>query len=450
MKTVYYSFFVAIALVVALTSCSSHDYRMSIPAGSTMVASVDLTDKDAADDLSFLTHFLKIDDPMKCGFDVSRKFYFFETADGNFGMCAKVNKPQNLEKYRDRLVREGLMKKGPERSDCQFAIIADKFVAGWDDATFLVLGPVLPSGQKDVMQQIASLLAQDEEDSMNRSPLMTKLDAQKGAVAVVAQVNALPQQVASLFAVGAPKGVEMSDIGFVADLDIRDNMLIIESEPFSVNKAADEYIKKSYNVFRQIGTSYLKSMSRHDLFGMFLNVDGKKFLPIIQQSSDLQTLLAGVNQAIDMDAIIKSINGDMYIGMPEYSTDHADITMAAMLGQSAFLDDVAYWKKSVPSGAQLVDWKTNAYSYLSEDVNFHFGVQNFTPLQFYASTKKEAAEAVLKASQNPVDDTVIKTVEGKRMAVVMSLASLLPSDGGIAMMMLPSLMKVKYIVYTVK
>lgn len=443
-------FFLILLFVCMLSSCCKHDYRASIPAGSTMVASINFTDKDAASDLGFLTDLLKMGNPIKCGLDISQKVYLFETSDGSFGMCAKVSSILDLETYRDKLIREGLMKKGPERDDCSFAVISDKFVAGWNDNTFLVMGPVLAAGQKDMIQQIATLLNQKEDEGMIGTPLMEKLESQTGAMALVAQSTALPKQVSSVFTIGAPKDVDITQVAFAANLDIRDNMLVIESEPFSLNKAADEYIKKSYGVFRQIGDSYLKCMDNRSFMGMFFNVEGKKFLPILQQSADMQALLAGINQAIDMNVIIKSVNGDMFIGVPEFSTSKVDLSMAAMLGQSSFLDDVAYWKKSAPAGTTITDWMPNAYTFHSADVDFHFGVQNYAPLQFYAGTTKDNAKAALTTSNYPLDDAVVNTIKGKRLAVVISLSSLLPSDGGMAMLMLPSMMKVQHIVYTVK
>lgn len=450
MRNIIHYIILAVAVVGMMSSCSKKDYRNAIPAGSTLLASVNFANEEASNDLAFLKSILKLDDPAKCGLDLTQKVYFFESAEGNFGMCAKVSDESKLEKYRELLVKDGVMKNGPERDDCAFGIIADKFVAGWNDNAFLVIGPVLASGQKDVVQQIAQLLDQDADEGMAQTALMERLEMQNGAVAVVAQTDALPQQVASIFCIGAPKEAEPSQIAFAADLDIRDEMLVIDSEPFSENNAIDEQLKKSYGVFRQIGDSYLKSMGQFDFMGLFMNVDGKKFFPILQQSTSLQALLAGVNQAIDMNAIIKSVNGDMYVGMPKYQEDKLNLTMAAMLGQTAFLNDVAYWKKSAPAGALINDWKSNAYSYQSPDINFYFGVQNYTPLQFFAATDKSAAEKALTASDNPLSDAVVNTIKGKRLALVMSIGALLPEDGGMAMLMLPSLMKVKYIVYTVK
>lgn len=446
MRNLVFLIFTALLIV----SCGSKDYRNIIPANSPLVASVNLANKNAAEDLSFLTHYLKMDDPLNCGIDITQKIFLFETADGNFGLCAKVSSSMSLDAYRQRLVKERLLSKHVTREDIQMAVIADKFIAAWNDDVFVILGPVLPSGQKDMMAQIATYFNQDEEESIVGTKLMDKLENEEGPISIVAQVSALPQQVASILTIGAPKDLDISEICFSAGLDIHDDMLVIESEPFSTNKAADEYIKKSYGIFRQIGDTYIKNMDKHDFAGLFLNVDGKKFLPLMQKTPALQSMLMGVNQAIDLNAIVKSINGDMYIGMPRLDDSRPSLVMAAKLGQSEFLKDVAYWKSSVPEGMQITDWKKDAYSLHGNDVSLYFGVQNWAPLQFYAGTDQQLASSALSASDNPVDDAVLTSVKGHRLALVMSLASLLPSDGGIATMMLPSMMKAHYILYLVK
>lgn len=435
--------------VMLLCSCASSDHRNTIPAGCTMIASVNLSDKNASEDFSFLTKLMKMDDPLKSGIDVSKPVYLFETADGNFGMSAKVSDKGNLESYCETLVRNGMLKKGPERPECSFAVIADKFVAGWDDDIFVVLGPVLPSAQKEMYQQIANLLKQDEDESMAKTAMMEKLEAQTAPVAMVAQAAALPQQMAPLVSLGAPKLADATQVAFAAGLDIRGNMLVIEAEPFSESNDIDKALKDSYSTLRQIGDTFLHSMAKNDVMALFLNVDGKKFLPMLRQSPGFMALLTGVNQAIDFDAVVKSINGDMILRMESYAADKPAISMAANLGQSAFLNDVAYWKKSAPSGTTITDWKENAYCLQSPDLTFYFGVNNYTPLQFYGASSKEKAETILSPAKDPISDDVINIVKESRLAAVVSLASLLPSDGGMATLMLPSMMKVKYIVYTV-
>ncbi len=61
------------------------------------------------------------------------------------------------------------------------------------------------------------------------------------------------------------------------------------------------------------------------LAGIFMNVKGKQFLPMMQSNRSLQTLLMGINQAVDMDNIMRSVDGDMAIVMPTLGDDrHED------------------------------------------------------------------------------------------------------------------------------
>ncbi|MBF4213421.1 DUF4836 family protein, partial [Pseudomonas donghuensis] len=74
---------------------------------------------------------------------------------------------------------------------------------------------------------------------------------------------------------------------------------------------------------------YVKSMAKNDMIGMFLNVDGTRFIKLMQQNRGIQALLTGINSAIDMDNIIKGVNGDMTIIAPSLGSDNFQMTMAA-------------------------------------------------------------------------------------------------------------------------
>ncbi len=92
------------------------------------------------------------------------------------------------------------------------------------------------------------------------------------------------------------------------------------------------------------------------LAGIFMNVKGEQFLPMMQSNRSLQTLLMGINQAIDMDNIIRSVDGDMAIVMPSLDDNNMQMTMAAKLSHAKWLGDVDYWKTSCPAGANIANW----------------------------------------------------------------------------------------------
>ena len=100
-------------------------------------------------------------------------------------------------------------------------------------------------------------------------------------------------------------------------------------------------------------------MSADDAMGLFMNVDGKNFHKIIRQNQGISAMLTGINTAIDMDNIIKSINGDMVLIASDLSKGRLQMSMAAQLGNANWLKDVSYWKESVPQGGRIADWGKN-------------------------------------------------------------------------------------------
>ena len=87
----------------ALTSCSGDDYLNAIPAKSTALVSVDLqalsTRSGMEDKAGALKKILHVDDLSGCGIDFSEKVYLFETADGNLGLCAKVDDDDDVASW---------------------------------------------------------------------------------------------------------------------------------------------------------------------------------------------------------------------------------------------------------------------------------------------------------------------------------------------------------------
>lgn len=78
-------------------------------------------------------------------------------------------------------------------------------------------------------------------------------------------------------------------------------------------------------------------MSQNYAVGMFINVNGKEFIDVLHSNNSFQTLLAGMNSAIDMDNIIRSIDGDMSIVIPSLSGVNYLPQMSAELANKDFL-----------------------------------------------------------------------------------------------------------------
>lgn len=164
----------------ALTSCSGDDYLNAIPAKSTALVSVDLqalsTRNGMEDKAGALKKILHVDDLSGCGIDFSEKVYLFETADGNLGLCAKVDDDDDVASWLGRLEKEHCCSAVSERKDCRFAVLDESWMVGFSSSAVLVMGPVVPEGQADLQRQMLRMLGADEKAGIKNSRLFDRLD----------------------------------------------------------------------------------------------------------------------------------------------------------------------------------------------------------------------------------------------------------------------------------
>jgi hypothetical protein len=206
--------------------------------------------------------------------------------------------------------------------------------------------------------------------------------------------------------------------------------LLMSGHTFSFNKSVDASLRKSSQVLRPIKGRYLSTLSKEAALGLFVNVEGTQFLPLMQQNSGLQTLLAGINSAIDMNNIVKSVDGDMAITIPMFSDNHLSLAMTAELAHSQWLADVDYWKASCPKGGRIVAWGTDGYAYQNGADAFYFGVKTTQDgKQFYSGTTSELASASLMPAQNPMPAEARKHLDGATMGMLVNLNGLVGDDG---------------------
>ena len=422
----------AMAFVSMLSSCSNTDYVNAIPKQATAIISVDAAQMSGVGSTLVLKTLLKTTDLGKTGIDLSQKVYLFETAEGNLGVCTAVHDA-------DLLSKRGY----------SFALVGGAWLAGYSDDVMLVLGPVNPGDKASAINQMARFLSQDEDEGAASSQIFQTLDTIQSSMAMVAQASAMPNKLVMPFTLGAPKDADPSQIMVSAKISISKGLMVIDGSTFSYNKKIDDALKESYASYRPIKGRYTQSMPANAACGMFVNVDGAKFLNIMRANRGLQAMLAGINAAIDMDNIIKSVDGEMAVITPSYADGHIAMSMAAELAHSKWLADIDYWKQSVPQGGKLLDWKPNAYRYTDGKTSFCFGVT--ADKQFFSGSNPDEAEKSIVASPNGISPMIADQVKGSKFALVANISALTGSNASaVASMVRPIFGNVETILYKVK
>lgn len=413
-------------LIVFFVSCSGDDYLNAIPGNSTALVSIDagkyVQESGNASVPAAITGLLGIDDLQDCGLDISSRIYLFETSDGNIGLAAKVESDGDLAKWLSGQAGKGRCTALTEADGYRFTVFKDSWVAGFSSETLVILGPVLPSAQAVVRRQIVQYLSQDEEDGIMSSPMKERLDSIDAPIALVAEASALPEKFVAPFMLGAPKNADASQVMLAAGLSAgAKGCLVIRGTTFSTDKGIDAALKKSRSVFRPISGDYLGSMSSTSAVSFLVNVKGSDFLPLLHENKTFQALLAGMNMAVDMDNIIKSIDGDMSVTIENTGGTQPGLLMQAQLGSKSFLDDIDYWKRSCPAGTSITDLGTDEYRYNGGDYTFAFGVRD--GLRFYASTLPAGYGRDSELSGWSLPSAVDSLVMGRRLAIVVNVGA---------------------------
>lgn len=444
----------ALAVCATLLTACSTDYVNVIPPDSTAIAAIDMTSlaKRNPQALAALQSLLHVDDVDDCGINFGEKLYAFETADGSLGLVASVADEQDLRKWLAKLAETGGCSSLVERKDCQFCTLKTNFVLGFTSGALLIMGPSVGAQQAATRLAMAKLLKADGND-IRQAKMFERLEQEKGAVALVAQAQALPDKIAAPLTLGAPKGTSPADICVAASIEMGDSGIVdITGENFSFNADIDKALKTAAQQYRPISGKYIQAIPNGALMAVACGVDGEDYINQLRSNEALRTLLIGLNTVIDIDMMLKSVKGDMLITVPSATDGKMEFQMVADCGDSKWLQDVDYWKKSCPEGARIANWNGDSSFHLANaDWNAYFGLAPSGQL-FFGSNQQLALTAGQPAkSQLPSD--VQRSLHGKRLCLVVGVAALAAANADAKTatdMAKPMLGDIKTIVYSIR
>lgn len=400
------------------TACSQTDYTDSIPQRSEALLGVNFKQFAQKETTASFARLLQVDDVNACGIDWESKVYGFLSPEGFFGLCAKVDDADAITDWLTTLAQKGTASAPIKRRGLNFAVWKDSWCMGWSDDALLVMGPVTPQDQPTLMNVLAKYLKQDSDMGGKASPLFDKLEASKAPVACVAHVNALPEKFRLPFALGLSES-EAEKVTVSVDIHPQEGAWILEGTTSSEDKQVAGKLSTIRSQFRRLDGTFVNLRSSQPFAMLMVNADGKQFLPLLQADRSMQALLAGANTAIDMDNILRSVNGEMALQLFDAGQGGMLPALQARLGNAVWLKDVGYWKKSVPQGGSLTDWKPNAFLYRTGTTSFYFGVTS--DKYFYSGFSEESARLAEARKEETSSQALARMVRGARLAMLVNL-----------------------------
>ena len=310
MKKTLYT--VCMMILVGLTSCSKQDYTNSIPANSTALIAVNAADfvGEQSPFSSLLLPFVDSNKKELKGIDLTKDIYLFAAGDGQLGLCAPVSDNYELHDFMKRLENLGVIMNHTEKDDKNFYTFNNQWIIGYNDYTMLIMGPVTGAdAETRLTRRLEKLMDKDEGQSIKNTMLWEHLEERNSHIRMVAQASTLPEQMAATVTLGAPKGTDPADVLLEADMEYNDGTLLLTGNTCSYNPNIKQSMKKAQALYRPITVDWQKLMTDTTLIGVFMNVDGKRLIPQLQDNRALGTMLMGT-EAYDQ---IRTTNGNLAI-----------------------------------------------------------------------------------------------------------------------------------------
>ena len=413
--------FVAVSSLLLLFSCANDNYVDVLPRESVAIASIDVRQLSSSGDNALIGLFNEawdVDIKEAKGIDFSSKVYVYETPDGTLGFVARVDDADDLTDLFTDLADKGKCSKPEERRGNMFITVSDSWLVGYSDDAMIVIGPITIMQRNATEQRMQRMFANKEKQGAKESKIFQRLDSLESPIALVAQVSALPEQIVLPFTIGAPKDADASQIILSATMKQEDGIMVIRGNTSSFNKSIDKKLKENNQVFQPITDDMFGRLSTSGIGFLFMNANGEELLKVLQQNVAFQALLAGANTAVDLDNIIRSVNGDMLFSLSDI---RGNFDFIARLGKKDFLKDVGYWKSSCPPGSSITDTGKDAYIFKNNDMSYSFAVTSDN--LFVSSLRHGGDKAYIDAAlQLPKD--LSERIKGTRLAMIIDVSKI--------------------------
>ncbi len=337
-------------------SCSKREYLNVIPQNPAFVVSVDfktISEKGEISESPYLPQLTSllggmsekfsdyVENPGKTGIDFRQPAYLF--GDGSyFAMTMAVYDEDDLADFFTVLHQQNACGPLTEKDDIRYAKIQGfKGVAAFNKHTLLIIN--------SSAEYACQLLAQQEENSFTATDAYERMTDLEGEILMYGNAASVPSTAVSDMKSLLPEGVRYTDVDAYSSTRFADGSIIVSTQLRGKTKEAQRLIEDGSETLEKIKGDYIQSAPEDFLLWACVGVEKGGLLNMLKNSNLGHQLLLVLERAIDIEQILRQVEGDAVIMMPRSykAYGYEQFMFISKVDDTDFMKDVDYWQKSM-------------------------------------------------------------------------------------------------------
>ena len=337
-------------------SCSKREYLNVIPQNPAFVVSVDfktISEKGEISESPYLPQLTSllggmsdkfsdyVENPGKMGIDFRQPAYLF--GDGSYiGLTMAVYDDDDLADFFTVLHQQNACGPLTEKDGIHYTKIQGvKGIVVFDKHTLLYIN--------SSAEYACQLLAQQEENSFTATDAYDRMTNLEGEILMYGNAASVPSTAVSDMKSLLPEGVRYTDVDAYSSTRFADGSIIVSTQLRGKTKEAQRLIEDGSETLEKIKGDYIQSAPEDFLLWACVGVEKGGLLNILKNSKAGHQLLLVLERAIDIEQILRQVEGDAVIMMPRSykAYGYEQFMFISKVADTDFMKDVDYWQKSM-------------------------------------------------------------------------------------------------------
>lgn len=298
------------------------------------------------------------------GVNLAKPVYAFATQDEFSGIALNVRDVKRL------LKAAALFNYASEEQNGYQWIANSNSIGCIDEDKLLILNA--PVAEQDALRgEMMKLMKQARQEV----PALNEMK-QDGFLRLNTTLDKLPKEASF----SLPANINLSDARLNAALGIGKKDITLSAALQTPQPLMDKVMQPIRGNLSGMGPA-------EPVFWLCTSMKGENLLQLLRSQPQLRTALLGLNMAVDVDMMLKAIDGDISIVVPRLDLKNPDVLLMATLSNTDFLQNADDWDN-------VAKISPSDFVATIEGTRTYFGVKN--GLLYVANSQQMASQAALQ------------------------------------------------------